>query len=94
CGGAEVHTICSNIDALSISSRNATFSFRSHCSVCLRSSMLVAATYQRVRRPWSSRIGFNRCAHQCIYQFLQNDLARTWLRDFEHSHPRAGDIPG
>ena len=41
CRAEEFPTISSNIDALSISSRRATFSSRSLSSVCLRSSMSV-----------------------------------------------------
>jgi DNA-directed RNA polymerase subunit RPC12/RpoP len=64
CRGGEVPTISSNIDARSISSRNATFSFWSRCSTCFRSSISVAAAYQHVRCPCSSRIGLKRRRNQ------------------------------
>src|SRR5260370_14563655 len=50
CKAGEVPTISSNIDALLISSRRATFSCCSLSSACLRSSISVQATYQRTTR--------------------------------------------
>jgi len=50
----DVPTISSNIEALSIPSRRATFSLRSLSSARLRSSTSVKATYQRVICPSSS----------------------------------------
>src|SRR5260221_529237 len=60
CSAAEAPIISSNIDALSISSRRATFSCCSLSSALLRSSMSVAATYQRTICPYSSRTGLQR----------------------------------
>jgi CBS domain containing-hemolysin-like protein len=54
---AEEPTISSNIDARSISSRNARFSWRIRSSACLRSSMSMPVAYQRRRHPWSSHSG-------------------------------------
>ena len=55
--GARGPTISSNIDALSISSRRATFSFRTFSSACFRSSMSVAVVYHLMMAPRSSRNG-------------------------------------
>ena len=57
CRVDEVPTISSNIEALSTSSRSATFSFFVRSSARLRSSMSVRVEYHRVRRPCSSRNG-------------------------------------
>src|SRR6266850_1301706 len=51
---SEEPTISSNIDERTISSRNATFSFRVRSSARLRSSMSVPVAYQLTRRPCSS----------------------------------------
>lgn len=49
--GSEEPTISSNMDERTMSSRNATFSFRVLSSARLRSSMSVPVAYQRTRRP-------------------------------------------
>src|SRR6266852_6309815 len=64
CSTRETPTISSNIEALTISSRNATFSFWSLCSACLRSSISVTAIYQRLGLPCSSRRGLQRKRNQ------------------------------
>ena len=62
--GSDDPTISSNIDARSISSRNAKFSFRILCSACLRSSISVPVAYQRMIFPLSSRNGLYRTKNQ------------------------------
>ena len=57
-------TISSNIEALSISSRRATFSSFNLSSALLRSSISVFATYQRLMFPLSSRTGLKRARNQ------------------------------
>src|SRR4029077_16733738 len=64
CKAEEVPTISSNIDALAISSRRATFSCWSLCSACLRSSTSVPEAYQRVTCPCPSRSGLRRKRNQ------------------------------
>src|SRR5260221_8826794 len=59
CKAGEVPTSSSNIDALLISSRRATFSCCSLSSACLRSSISVEATYQRTTFPCHRAPGWN-----------------------------------
>ncbi len=75
----EIPTISSNIDAWSISSRNATFSSWSRCSACLRSSISVPAAYKRAIRPCSSRTGLRRKRNQRYFpSFLRKRVSVSY----------------